>query len=192
MGYQEDMPEDQGGQSIMYAPWPKTFEREFSDFYGLDDSFLEFTNEKYELVSQGRNLKREGNIQSGKKVKFVLKPSGEMLPHDVAVLKILLNAESLEVVTDYTPAKGTLAAHSDLAELYLPMEGLVDFAAEKARLTKKLAGIDAEILKVEQKLANPAFAQKVPAEVLREMEKRLVDWRAEKQRVQAALDALAG
>ncbi len=190
MGYHEDMPQDQGGQSIMFAPWPKAFEGEFITFYGLDDSFLELVNRKYELVSLGRNLKREGNIQSGKKVKFVLKPSGEMLPHDVAVLKILLNAEALDVVPNYTPAKGTLSAHNELGNLYLPLEGLVDFTAEKARLTKELEKINGEILKVEQKLGNPAFAQKVPAEVLREHEKRLADWQAKKQHVLAALAAL--
>jgi len=72
----------------------------------------------------------------------------------------------------------------------LPLEGLVDIPAEKARLKKEKEKIDAEILKVEQKLGNPAFTQKVPAEVLREHEKRLVDWQAKKQHIQSALDAL--
>jgi valyl-tRNA synthetase len=45
---------------------------------------------------------------------------------------------------------------------------------------------------VEQKLANPAFTQKVPAEVLREHEKRLTDWQSKKEHVQAALAALEG
>jgi valyl-tRNA synthetase len=192
MGFNDEMPADQGGQSIIYAPWPKAFEREFTEFYGLDDSFLAFTNAKYELVSRGRNLKREGNIQSGKKVKFVLKPHDEISAHDVAVLKILLNAEALDVEPNYTPAKGTLAAHTNLADLYLPMEGLIDVAAEKVRLTKELEKVNAEILKVEQKLANPAFTQKVPPEVLREHEKRLVDWRGKAQHIQTALDALNG
>jgi len=190
LGYSADMPENQGGQSIMYAPWPKPFDEDFLSHYSLDESQCVATEKKYELVTQGRNLRREANIQSGKKVKFVLKPSGQISEHDTAVLKILLNAESLEVNPNFAPKKGTPTVHSDLGDLFLPLEGLIDVAAEKARLTKELDKINAEIVKVEQKLANPAFTQKVPAEVLREHEKRLADWQAKKQHVQAALAAL--
>jgi valyl-tRNA synthetase len=192
MGYHEDMPPEQGGKSIMFAPWPKPFDADFLDFYGLDNSQFEFTNKKYELVTQGRNLRREGNIQSGKKVKFVLKPAREILPLDVAVIKILLNAEALDVDPNYAPKKGTLAVHSELGDLFLPLEGLVDLAAEKARLTKELEKVEAEILKVEQKLANPNFTQNAPPEVLREHEKRLADWQAKKLHLQNALKALEG
>jgi len=72
MGYSADMPEDQGGQSIMYAPWPNAFDAAFLSHYGLDDSYLALTDKKYELVTQGRNLKREGNIQSGKRSNLFL------------------------------------------------------------------------------------------------------------------------
>jgi valyl-tRNA synthetase len=77
-----------------------------------------------------------------------------------------------------------------MGELYLPLEGLVDVAAEIARWTKELEKITAEIAKVEQKLSNPSFAQKVPAEVLAEHQKRLADWLSKKEHAQAALDNL--
>ena len=70
-----------------------------------------------------------------------------------------------------------------MGDLYLPLEGMIDVAAEKARLTKELEKIDGEIAKVEQKLDNPAFTQKAPVEVLREHQKRLADWQAKKQHV---------
>jgi valyl-tRNA synthetase len=65
-------------------------------------------------------------------------------------------------------------------------------AAEKTRLTKELEKIDGEITKVEQKLGNPAFTQKVPVEVLKEHQKRLADWQGKKQHVVTALAALEG
>jgi valyl-tRNA synthetase len=191
MGYSAEMPEDQGGKSIMNAPWPKALDTEFRDFYGLDDCYLEYTNKKYEFITQGRNLRREGNVQSSKRVKFVLKPANEVPAHEVAVLKILLNAEPLEVDLNYQPKKGTPTVHGDMGDLYLPLEGHIDVDAEKARLKKELEKIDAEIVKVEQKLANPAFTEKVPRAVLEEHQKRLVDWQAKKQHVQASLDALS-
>jgi valyl-tRNA synthetase len=190
MGYHEDMPENQGGQSIMHAPWPKAFDAAFLDFYGLDDSHLALTETKYELVRQGRNLRREANVPSNKKVRFILKPSGEMASGDAAVLRILLNADPLDIDPAFAPRKGTPAVHSPLGELYLPLEGVVDVATEKARLKKELEKIEGEIAKVQQKLGNPAFTQKVPAEVLSEHQKRLADWEAKKQHVLSALSAL--
>jgi myo-inositol-1(or 4)-monophosphatase len=66
--------------------------------------------------------------------------------------------------------------------LFLPQEGGIDVTAERARRTKELEKIQAEIAKVEQKLANPSFTAKAPPEVLLEHQKRLADWRAKLQR----------
>jgi valyl-tRNA synthetase len=192
MGYSEDMPEDQGGKTIMNAPWPKPFDTDFRDAYSLDDCYLEFAAQKYEVVTQGRNLRRIGNIQSGKKVKFVLKPNREMLPHDTEVIKILLNAEVLEINETYAAKKGTPTAHTPMGELFLPLEGLVDVEAEKVRLTKEKEKIEAEIMKVGQKLANPSFTQKVPPQVLQDHQQRLADWQVKLASVRAALEALGG
>jgi valyl-tRNA synthetase len=192
MGYAADMPDHQGGKTIMNAPWPKPFDSDFRDAYSLDDCYLEFAAEKYEVVTQGRNLRRVGNIQAGKKVKFVLKPVREVLPHDAEVIKILLNAEAFEINESYAAKKGTPTAHTPFGELFLPLEGLIDVEAEKGRLSKELEKITTEITKVEQKLANPAFTQKVPATVLQEHQQRLTDWQGKLAHVKAALEALAG
>ena len=79
---------------------------------------------------------------------------------------------------------------SKLGELFLPLEGLIDVAAEKIRLTKEVEKIKAEIVKVEQKLANPNFTQKVPPAVLAEHEQRLKEWQAKLAHTQALLEAL--
>lgn len=193
MGYHEEMPEGQGGRSIMFAPWPKMFDAEFRDFYSLDDCYIDFVNSKHELVTQGRNLRREANIPSNKKVKFIFKPGTGIPPHDIRVLQLLLNAEELEVVApDYQPAKGTPAVRAQLGELYLPLGGVIDPAAEIARLGRELEKVKLEIEKVEGKLNNPAFVQKVPANVLQEHQKRLADWQGKFDVLRKALEALRG
>jgi len=192
MRFSADLPEDQGGKTIMTARWPKPLDEQFKEHYVLDETDEQFVNTKYELVTQGRNLRREGNIQSGRKVKFVFKAAGQLAPHEMEVLKILLNAESLEMDASYIPKKGTPTVHSVLGDLYLPMDGLIDVAAERARRSKERETILGEIAKVEQKLANPAFTQKVPASVLLEHQKRLADWQEKLRHVESALDALNG
>ena len=193
MGFATDMPENQGGKTIMFAPWPMPLDGDFKGHYGLDDCYLEIAGAKYELVSQGRHLRREANISAAKKIRYVLKPVNFLPPHDIEVIRLLLNAEAVDVSENYSPEKGTLTARTELGELFLPLEGLrsaEELAAEKMRITKELEKIESEISKVEQKLANPSFTQKVPPQVLLEHQQRLVEWQAKRDQVKAALDAL--
>jgi valyl-tRNA synthetase len=192
MGYNQDMPENQGRKTIMFAPWPKPLDEDFRGHYGLDDCYLEMVDARYDLVTRGRNLRRENNIPANKKVKFIFKPSNSLSPHDAEVLRLLLNAESLDIVAANEPAKGTPTVHSELGHLYLPLEGVTDPAAEKARLKKEMEKIESEIVKADQKLNNPAFTQKAPPAVLAEHQRRLAEWQEKRGRVQSMLDALEG
>ena len=190
LGYARDMPADQGGRTIMTAHWPKPFDTDFKAHYGLDETAEQLAAAKYDLVTQGRNFRREFNLPASKKIDFVLKPAGALPPHEADVIRLLLNAASLKVDPGYVPPKGTPSAHSPLGELYLPLEGLIDVEAERARLRKELAKVEAEIQKVEQKLANPNFASRAPAHVIEAHRQRLADWQARRDQVQSALNSL--
>ena len=192
MGYSADLPADQGGRTIMFAHWPKPFDQAFREHYVLDESDERFVDVQHEFISQGRNLRREAHLQSGKKARYVFKPAGEVTPHATATMRLLLNAEPLELDPNYQPAKGTPCVHSALGDLYLPLEGLVDVAAEQARLGKTLEKIQAEIERINQRLNNPAFAEKAPPQVLEEHRGRLAEWQAKQAQTRAALEALAG
>jgi valyl-tRNA synthetase len=98
----------------------------------------------------------------------------------------------VEINADYAPGKNVSSVKAEMGELYLPLEGLVDTTAELARWTKELEKNNAEITKVEQKLANPNFTQKVPPEVLAEHRKRLEDWIAKRDHAQKAIEGLKG
>jgi valyl-tRNA synthetase len=192
MGYAEDMPENQGGKTIMFAPWPKPLDDDFKSHYGLTERDEKHIEARNELVTQGRNLRRTANIAANKKIKFILKPSRELAAHDVEVLRLLLNAEAVEVSANYQPAKNTMTVRTELGDLFLPLEGLIDKEAETARLKKELEKIEAEAAKVEQKLANPNFTQKVPANVLQEHQQRLAEWQSKREHVKSTLAALQG
>jgi valyl-tRNA synthetase len=188
MGFSKDMPENQGGKTIMFATWPKPFTDEEKAYFQLDDAADKVAQAKYDLVVLGRTLKRDGGIDPAKRVKFVLRPSGELAAAEAETIRILLNAESLDVVdASWSPEKGTPMRANGLGELFLPLTGLIDFDAERVRLTKELEKIVAEIAKVEEKLANPNFAAKVPTKVLDEHKQRLVDWQAKKAQVETSL-----
>ncbi len=193
MGFNQDLPPRQGGETIMFAPWPKPFTPLERDFFGLDESDERFANAKYEVVTAGRGLRRDFNIASNKRVRIVLRRTEPLHSHDRDVLALLLNTETFEIVDEaWKPASGTPSALTPLGELYLPLEGLIDVAAEKDRLGKEIAKVDIELAKVRAKLADENFASKVPAKVLDEHRQREKDWaekHAQLTKMQAALGA---
>ena len=190
LGYNGDLPENQGGDTIMFAHWPKPLDDHFKAHYGLTETDERFVDTKYELVTRGRNLRREFNIPANKKARFILKVKEPLPSQEADVIKLLLNAEALEVDPNFAPKKGTPSALSPLGELFLPLEGLVDVEAEKARLKKELAKNDAEIEKAKMKLNNPDFVQNAPPHVLEDHKKRLAEWQTKRQQLKSALDSL--
>jgi valyl-tRNA synthetase len=188
MGFAQDLPENQGGRTLMFAAWPKPLSAEEKEYFGLDDTADAVAQAKYDLVGLGRGLRRDCKIDPAKKIRFIVRPAGTMSASDVEVLKLLLNAEALEVVdASWTPERGTPVAANALGELFLPLAGLIDLAAERSRLTKELERVKGEVAKVQEKLANPAFAAKVPAKVLEEHQARLQDWQAKEAQLAASL-----
>jgi valyl-tRNA synthetase len=189
-GFCDDMPDNQGGKTIIFTHWPQPLDEAFKEHYGLTLHVAEFVERKYELVRKGRNLRDEAKIQAGMKVKFVLKSDERLSNYEIDVLRILLGANLLESRVDYQLKKGTPSARGALGELYLPLEGLIDVAAEKARLNREMTRTQAEIDKVQQKLRNPSFAQKAPPQVMEEHQRRLAGWQVKQEQVKSALEAL--
>ena len=191
MGFNQDLPAAQGGDTIMSAHWPAPLDDDFKSHYGLRESDERFVDAKYELVSRGRHLRKEFNIPANRKARFVLRVKDPLPHHEADVIQFLLNAESLDVDPNYAPKKGTPSTLTDLGELFLPLEGLVDIEAERTRLKKELSKIEAEIEKARAKLDNADFVNKAPAQVLEEHRNRLTDWETRRQQIRSALDSLA-
>jgi valyl-tRNA synthetase len=83
------------------------------------------------------------------------------------------------------------AVHGE-ATLLLPLAGVIDLAAERARLAKERAKAEAEARKVEAKLGNADFVARAKEEVVEENRERLVNFQAEMQRLDAAMARIAG
>jgi len=67
--------------------------------------------------------------------------------NDIEVIRLLLNAEAVEVNAEYVAPKGTPTARTELGELCLPLEGHIDVAAEKVRLVKERDKLQGDIAK---------------------------------------------
>ena len=191
MGYAKDMPAEQGGNTIMFAPWPKPLDEDFKSHYGLVPETLEKIASRQKLVIEIRNIRAQYKIPANKKLNLVYHAPADIDPEEKRVIELLAGAEQMAYRAAYEPAKGEPVVHPGFGgKLYLPLAGLVDVEAEKTRLAKEQQKVEAEIQKAEAKLANPNFAGKAPPEVLQEHRQRLADWQAKRAQLRAALEGL--
>ncbi|WP_336493048.1 hypothetical protein, partial [Methylobacterium nigriterrae] len=72
----------------------------------------------------------------------------------------------------------------------IPLKGVVDLAAEKARLDKELAKAEADIKRVDAKLGNADFVARAPEEVIDEQREKREEAEARKTKILEALERL--
>ncbi|MGB3488468.1 MAG: valine--tRNA ligase [Xanthobacteraceae bacterium] len=72
----------------------------------------------------------------------------------------------------------------------LPLKGVIDLGAEKARLAKEMAKAEADIKRVDAKLGNEKFVANAPEEVVEEEREKREDAMARKAKIAEALDRL--
>ncbi|HRW30371.1 MAG TPA: hypothetical protein P5227_10270, partial [Emcibacteraceae bacterium] len=77
------------------------------------------------------------------------------------------------------------------ATYYLPLSGVIDIEAEKARLSKNLEKLEKEIAAVAGRLNNENFVAKAPDHVIAENKKGLEDAREKAEKINQALERLA-
>ena len=162
---------------------------------GLDDTAVSKASALaaalYETANRARNLKAEYDLSTNKKVRFIIKPAAIAPDIDLcARLALLAGAQSATVDAAYEAPKGTPTALTPLGELFLPLEGLVDVEAERARLGKEIEKITKEIQKSNAKLGNASFVDRAPAAVVEQERARLADWETKKSQLEAMLSSL--
>jgi valyl-tRNA synthetase len=113
----------------------------------------------------------------------------EAYARNVALIERLARIEGL------TPAealpRGALTVTVEAATYALPLEGVIDIAAETARLEKAREKLEREIGALDGRLGNPRFVEKAAPEVVEEAREQLVEKRDEAARLAEALGRLA-
>jgi valyl-tRNA synthetase len=74
----------------------------------------------------------------------------------------------------------------------LPLAGVIDLAAERARLAKEMAKCDADIARVDQKLGNADFLKRAPEEVVEGEREKRAEAQARRAKIAEALERLKG
>ena len=177
------------GETIMLSPWEEGDER------CLDPQAEETMALMMETVRAARNLRSQFSIPPGKKADLVLyagdSDAASKLEECLEYITILATAEKVEIGdTRGEKPRQAVSAVVTGAEIYMPLAGLVDMQAEKARLQKEGDKTRAEIRGLEGKLANDGFRAKAPAEVIAKEEERLADARYRLQALDAMMEKI--
>jgi valyl-tRNA synthetase len=145
-----------------------------------------------DLTTNTRSAKNELGIAPGAKLAAFL-----AAPSDVATRTIERSSAAIERLARLTPVTigeapagpaMQVTAGSDV--FIIPLEGIIDIAAEKARLEKALAASTKEAKSLDGRLSNPAFAEKAKPEAVEKARADLAHHAGEVERLTAALARL--
>jgi len=148
-----------GKESIQFAPLPKKIALK-----DVDLKKRKLVATIYETVQAGRNLRAQARIPSNQKAKYALRSNQRGLASEQETMARLLNASELIIDPKFKAGAGTPVATTALGEILLIVE--VDRTAERERLDKEIAKVEAELRTVEEKLKNKSFVDRAPRQVV--------------------------
>ncbi|WP_066664890.1 MULTISPECIES: valine--tRNA ligase [unclassified Sphingomonas] len=178
MGERPDYP-------IITAQWP------MADARALDPAAAQEIDWLIRLVSELRAARTELNVPPGARLALHVRDAHadtlERLTRQNAALARLARVDRAE---GEAPAGGALQIVVDEATYVLPLEGVIDLDAERARLTKAIAAAEKERDSLNARLSNPAFAEKAKPEAVEKARADHAEKSAEAARLSAALGRL--
>ncbi|MBD2543586.1 valine--tRNA ligase [Planktothricoides raciborskii] len=131
-----------------------------------------------------RNLRAEADIKPGIKANITLQSDSEsernILNRGQNYLQLLGKVEELTITAALAkePTQ-SIASVVGTVQVIMPLAGVIDVAAFKAKMEKKLAKLEGEIKSINGRLSNPKFVDKAPADVVQGAKDALAE--AEKQ-----------
>ncbi len=148
----------------------------------------------FAATTGARHVKAQYHLASKRDVRFVLDPAEEAagwVEAELDTLKALVGAGEIEVSPGFDQQKGTASFLTPLGKMYLPLEGLIDADAERARIGKELGKVEKDLKSVAAKLANSKFTENAPKEIVEENRARREALKAKVEQLNAMLENLA-
>ena len=172
-------------EMLIASPW--------ASYKGLGDARADAEiNWVIRLISEVRSVRAEMNVNAGAKIPCVLVGAGHEARRRANAWEAeIMRLARLSSITfeDQVP-KASAQMVLDEATVALPLEGVIDFGAEKARLTKELEKIAKDMGVIDGRLNNAAFVAKAPVEVLEESRELRAGLVERKAKVDEALGRL--
>lgn len=177
------------GPALIVARWPE-----------VDEAYLDAEAEAHmgllmELIRGIRNVRAEYNVPPARKVEVLIQ-AGEWAAwlraqQDLFVRLANVDAEALAIKAKLAKSPEQAASVTvGGVTATLPLAGLVDLEAERARLRKELESLARQIERSEALLASHGFASRAPAEVVHRERDKLETLKATQAGLAARLESL--
>lgn len=146
-----------------------------------------------DVISKVRNIRAEMQIKPSDKPTIHIAANSEtqkiFASNEAQILK-LARAEKLVLSDALDVPKASAKAVTALAEIALPLEGLIDFEKEIARLENQLTKLEKENEQLAKQLSNPNFVERAPAEKVQTIRDRVAEIETQVAALKQNLDAL--
>ena len=176
-------------ETIMLDPWPAKDDKRIWEFS------LEEMQQIMNVIRALRNIRAEFNVSPGKQIKTVLVANDDtyrqVFTANQSYIKLMARVEEMEIVRELNqkPAQAVSALTSQ-AELYVPLEGVIDIDKEIARLEKDLKAASKELDRAEGKLNNQNFLSRAPQEVIEKEKGKAEEAKTRKEGILQRLEIL--
>jgi len=141
------------------------------------------------IVTALRNIRGEMNIPPSKKINVFLKTS-EVSERQIDYIKKLAKVEQLQAGESVTKPKASASIIIKSAEIYVPLEGLIDLNVERQRLQKEITRLEGSLAGIEKKLSNEKFVNSAPADVVEKERTKQRDWQENLGKLKEILENL--
>jgi len=124
-----------------------------------------------EATREIRNARSEHGVDPGRRISAVIYPGQaratfeELAGELQSLARIDRDTWEVRDGEPESPATSTVIVVGG-STIYLPLAGMVDLAAERARIEREIAEVEAEIARVDAMLANEQFVAKAPEKVV--------------------------
>ncbi|MGY0693173.1 valine--tRNA ligase [Virgibacillus sp. FSP13] len=178
------------GASITIAKWPE-FHPELHDEKASDEM-----KRLVSIIKAVRNIRAEVNTPMSKQISLLIQTEDKAVLQELEserdYLERFCNPSELQIALNVDVPEKAMSAVVTGAELFLPLEGLIDFDKEIKRLESELEKWNKEVERVQKKLANEGFVSKAPQAVVDEEKQKEQDYLEKQAKVKARLTELKG
>ena len=175
-------------ESIMVAPWPVADEKKINTEIERDMQMV------MDAILAIRNIRGEMNIAPSVQIAAIVKVEnkelGEHFERSSNYVKTLARVKELRIGVSET--KPTAAATGVIkgAEVYIPLEGILDLTQERDRLMKEIAKISKDIDVFARKLSNKDFVDKAPKTVVEKDTAKLEEFKVKREKLEQSMKML--
>ena len=146
------------------------------------------------IINSIRNIRGVMNVSPSKKLKVLVSvPDGNMLSiieNGRNYIKDIAKLEDLEINENAVEPKGCATGIVGSVKVYVFLEGVVDVAAEKARLKKEMKKLDKDLGFISKKLGNQDFLEKASKDIVEKEENKFRNLKEKSGVLEDALDRL--